>query len=154
MLGIHGSEHSYASGEQKVNTGIKRPAGLIAAVKPPPSKTKKPVIGTSRATGISALEKRKRRANIRFAFRARPVPSCTETLLGRGFPTECITCTKLAITHPDDYSSFLVVAEVDNPRSLLDGQLRPENIFVRWYRPAINKDDCESQERVAQPSNL
>ena len=140
-----------------VRSRPKRSASLIATGKPQPSNTKsKPVIiGTARATGIAAVEKRKRRANI-FASRFAP-DQCHAVALKRyldaAFRTS-VTCTKLDTKHPDDYSSFLVVAEVDNPRSLLDGQLWPENISVRWYRPASNNDDRESQERVAQPSYL
>ena len=47
-----------------VRSRPKRQAGLIAAVKRPTSKPKNPVIGTARATGIAAVERRKRRANI------------------------------------------------------------------------------------------
>ena len=137
-----------------VRSRPKRPPGLIAAVKPPPSKAKKPVIRTARATGIAAVDKRKRRANI-FASRFAPdqCPVALKRYLDSALQTS-VTCTKLDTKHPDEYSSFLVVADVDNPRSLLDGQLWPENIFVRWYRPASNKDDCESQERLAQSSYL
>ena len=61
-----------------VRSRPKRSASLIAAGKPQPSNTKKPV-----------REKEETSEYIRFAFRARPVPSCIETLLGRGFPNEC-----------------------------------------------------------------
>ena len=47
-----------------VRSRPKRPADIIAAMKSPPSKTKKPVIGTARATGIAAMKKRNKRANI------------------------------------------------------------------------------------------
>ena len=122
-----------------VRSRPKRPTGLIAAVKPPAGKPKKPVIGTARATGIAAVEKRKRRANI-FASRFAPdqCPVALKRYLDSDLQTS-VTCTKLDTKHPDDYSSFLVVADVDNPRSLLDGQLWPENIFVRWYSILTNK---------------
>ena len=120
-----------------VRSRPKRPPGLIAAVKPPPSKAKKPVIGTARATGIAAVDKRKRRANI-FASRFAPdqCPVALKRYLDSALQTS-VTCTKLDTKHPDEYSSFLVVADVDNPRSLLDLTdltRLPTKQELRWLR--------------------
>ena len=95
----------------------KRPDGLIVPRKPSPSKTKKPVIGTARATGIAAVEKRNRRANIFVSgFVLDHCPVASKGYSGAAFRT-IGTCTKLEPKHPDDYSPFLVVTELDNRHS-------------------------------------
>ena len=78
------------------------------------------------------VEKRKRQTNI-FAWRLSPdqCPDALKRYLDAALRTT-VTCTKLNSEHRGACSSFLVViAEVDNPRSLLDGQLWPEDILVQ-----------------------
>ena len=56
----------------------------------------------------------------------------------------CLDCTlninvniaELDSKHPDCYKLFYITAEVDDPKVLLNEQLWPEGIYVRWYRPA------------------
>ena len=125
-----------------VRSGVKRRA---MAVKPPiPSKTtaaaqpKGLVIGSASVKGMTAVVKRKRRANI-FATRFSPeqCPNELKNYLDKTLDVS-VTCTQLDSKYPDSYTSFYISAEVDDPAVFMNEQIWPEGIFVRWYRPTEN----------------
>ena len=47
-----------------------------------------------------------------------------------------VTCLLLKCKYPENYWSFYVSAEVDDPKVFLDGHIWPEDIFVRWFKPS------------------
>ncbi|KAK2185702.1 hypothetical protein NP493_226g05033 [Ridgeia piscesae] len=101
-------------------------------------KARKPVIGSAKVASITAVVKRKRKANV-FAMRFPPDQSADD--LKRYL--ECklnvsVICSLLKSKYP-----------VDDPKMLLDGHIWPEGIFVRWFKPSekvqrsnTRKTDC------------
>ncbi|KAK2170819.1 hypothetical protein NP493_1137g00029 [Ridgeia piscesae] len=110
-------------------------------------KARKPVIGSAKVASITAVVKRKRKANV-FATRFPPDQSADD--LKRyldGKLNVSVTCSQLKSKYPEYYRSFYVSAEVDDPKVFLDGHIWPEGIFVRWYKPS-EKTHCSNTRKT------
>ena len=116
-------------------------------------KARKPVIGSAKVASITAVAKRKRKANV-FATRFPPDQSADD--LKRYLDSKLklnVTCSLLKSKYPEYYRSFYVSAEVDDPKVFLDGHIWPEDIFVRWFKPAEKQRTNTRQTDCMDDSN-
>ena len=101
------------------------------------------VIGKATGISITAI-KRKRFANV-FATRFPPnveaaeVKSYLEKELGFQ-----INCKKLISRFPQEYSSFNITAQCNDPAVFMNSDLWPEHCLVRWFRPPKKVDNTNN----------